>query len=248
MRCSFSLVGALLLPVLSVASPTPILSLVVPTQAVITSPPGSIALPARRDDVFQPSIPPLSLDLPKISIAEPSIPSLSLDLPPETCTPGFSAYATPGNDGYVPVEACNALWSYFPNFAATIVFSILFGILTIAHLCQAVFYRNRYCWVIVMASLWESGAYASRALGSKDQQSTGIALIAQILVLVAPICKYCSEWQSKFANLTSCQGSTLLHIWSSPALFTSTRRPEKFGSSPLQVSLYSSSHLMLSLS
>jgi hypothetical protein len=82
------------------------------------------------------------------------------------------------------------MWAYFPNFAAAIAFSVLFGILTIAHLCQAIVYRNGFCWVIIMASLWETGAYAFRALGSKDQQSSSIALVAQILVLVAPICEF----------------------------------------------------------
>jgi hypothetical protein len=81
------------------------------------------------------------------------------------------------------------MWQYFPNFAVAVAFSILFGILTIAHLAQAIRYRNGFCWVVIMAALWETGAYAFRALGSKDQQSSSIALVAQILVLVAPICE-----------------------------------------------------------
>ncbi|KAK3374765.1 RTA1 like protein-domain-containing protein [Podospora didyma] len=166
----------LLLPLLSAASPTPApsSSLALSTRAaVITSFPSATAPPPsrRRDrNNFDPSIPPFSLDL-----------------PPNTCTPGFSSYATPGLEGYVPADACNALWNYFPNFAAAVALSILFGILTIAHLAQAVRYRNGFCWVIVMAGFWETGAYAFRALGSKNQQSSGIALVAQILVLVAPI-------------------------------------------------------------
>ena len=191
MRFSLPLISALLLPLLSAASPTPIStpSPALSARAAITSPPSATAPPSRRDDNFDPSIPPLSLDLPTISIAKPSIPSFSLNLPPKTCTPGFSSYATPGPNGYVPADACNALWVYFPNFAAAVAFSILFGVLTIAHLGQAVLYRNGFCWVIIMAALWETGAYAFRALGSKDQQSSGIATVAQILVLVAPICE-----------------------------------------------------------
>ncbi|PQE17499.1 RTA1 domain-containing protein [Rutstroemia sp. NJR-2017a BBW] len=193
MRYSLPLLSTLLLPLLSAASSTPTPSPVVSARAAIVSPPSATAPPSRRDDNFDPSIPPLSLDLPTVSIAEPSIPSLSLDLPPETCTPGFSSYATPGLDGYVPADACNALWVYFPNFAAAVAFSILFGIITIVHLGQAVLYRNGFCWVIIMAALWETGAYAFRALGSKNQQSSGIATVAQILVLVAPI------WVNAFA-------------------------------------------------
>ena len=193
MRFSIPLLGAsLLLPFLAAASPTrtPLPSPALPVRAAITPPPFATA-PAiiRRDNNFDPSIPPLSLDLPTVSVAEPSIPPLSLNLPPETCTPGFSSYATPGVDGHVPADACNALWVYFPNFAAAVAFSILFGVLTIAHLVQAIVYRNGFCWVIIMAALWETGAYAFRALGSKNQQSSGIATVAQILVLVAPICR-----------------------------------------------------------
>lgn len=193
MRFSLALISALLLPLRTFASPTPIASPAIFERASISLPPSVTTPPSRRDDKFDPSIPPLSLNLPTISIANPSIPSISLDLPPQTCTPGFESYATPGLDGYVPADACNALWVYFPNFAAAVAFSILFGILTIAHLGQAVFYRNGFCWVLIMAALWETGAYAFRALGSKNQQSSGIATVAQILVLVAPIC----ECQSK---------------------------------------------------
>ncbi|KAK4953324.1 hypothetical protein LTR10_009033 [Elasticomyces elasticus] len=189
MRFSLPLVNALLL--ISTASPT----LALPTRAATSSPPFATAPPSRRDDNFNPSISPLSLDLPTVSVAEPSIPSLSLDLPPETCTPGFSSYATPGPDGYVPADSCNALWVYSPNFAAAVAFSILFGILTVAHLGQAALYRNGFCWVITMAAVWETIAYAFRALGSKNQQSSGIATVAQILVLVAPI------WVNAFAYM-----------------------------------------------
>lgn len=189
MRVSLSVLSTLLLPLLSTASPSPKPTPALPARAAITSPPTAITPLVRRDDKFTPNIPPLSLDLPTISIAKPSIPSLSLDLPVQTCTPGHSTYATPGVDGYVPAGSCNAMWVYFPNFAAAVAFSVLFGVLTLAHLGQAVQYHNGFCWVVSMASLWETGAYLFRALGSKDQQSSGIALVAQMLVLVAPICK-----------------------------------------------------------
>ncbi|KAH6612071.1 RTA1 like protein-domain-containing protein [Boeremia exigua] len=205
MRLSLSLLSALLLPLLSTASPTPTLSPALSARAAITSLPSATAAPIRRDDNFELSLPPLTLNIPTISIAKPSIASFSLNLPPQTCTPGFASYATPGIDGYVPAGACNALWVYFPNFAAAVAFSILFGILTIAHLSQAITYRNGYCWVIIIASLWETGAYAFRALGSKDQQSSGIATVAQILVLVAPI------WVNAFAYMVFAR---IVHFYS----------------------------------
>ncbi|EDU42147.1 RTA1 domain containing protein [Pyrenophora tritici-repentis] len=56
-----------------------------------------------------------------------------------------------------------------------------------------------------MASLWETGAYAFRALGSKNQQSAGIATVAQILVLVAPI------WVNAFAYMVFAR---IVHFYS----------------------------------
>jgi len=50
--------------------------------------------------------------------------------------------AVPGKNGYVPPSACNALYFYNPSFAAAIVFSIIFGIITGVHLIQAISYRK----------------------------------------------------------------------------------------------------------
>lgn len=165
------------------------------------------------------SITPVSIS--PVSITPVSIPSLSLHLPVNTCTPGATSYATPASHGYVPAEACNALWQYSPSFATAIIFSVLFGALAIAHLAQALVYRNGFCWVVIMAALWETGAYVSRALGAKDQQSSGTATVAQILVLVAPICECCEpseakdrRWHFLLRNITDIpQGSTLTHTW-----------------------------------
>ena len=158
------------------------------------------------------------------------------------------ARPAPDLDGYVPADICIAIWTYFPNFGAAIAFSVLFGIFTIAHLCQAVMYHNGFCWGIIMASLWETGAYAFRALGSKDQQSSGIGLVAQILVLVAPICKCCAKRQLGLPFLTSQQGSMLSRMWSSPASCTSTRPLAKSGLCHLPASLSSLSPLTSLLS
>lgn len=47
---------------------------------------------------------------------------------------------------------------------------------------------QRWCWVIIMASIWEMMAFIFRALSTKDQQSSGIYLVFQIFILLAPIC------------------------------------------------------------
>lgn len=55
-----------------------------------------------------------------------------------------------------------------------------------------------------MATLWETGAYVFRALGAKDQQSAGIATVAQILVLVAPICEDCHLGEQILIPMLTC--------------------------------------------
>jgi hypothetical protein len=95
---------------------------------------------------------------------------------------------TPGKDGYVPEWACNANYNYDPSFAAALIFAILFGITTFAHIFQAFYHRKvRLCWVIIMGSAWEFASFALRVAGTKNQQSTPIAFVSQILVLLAPM-------------------------------------------------------------
>ena len=186
MRLSSSLISFSLLLVCSAEHPSSATSFATTSAP---SPRHEISITITPVSITPVSITPVSIT--PISIPPVSIPSLSLDLPTNTCTPGAASYATPASHGYVPAEACNALWQYSPSFATAIIFSVLFGALTIAHLAQALVYRNGFCWVVIMAAFWETGAYVCRALGAKDQQSSGIATVAQILVLVAPICEYC---------------------------------------------------------
>lgn len=44
---------------------------------------------------------------------------------------------TPGKYGYVPSSACNAQWNYSPSFAAAVLFSCLFGLVTVTHIFLA---------------------------------------------------------------------------------------------------------------
>ncbi|KAF2454741.1 RTA1 like protein-domain-containing protein [Lineolata rhizophorae] len=100
-----------------------------------------------------------------------------------TCTT-----ATPGKYGHVPADACNAYYSYDPSFVAAVTFAVFFGISTVTHFGQAIWYKKKYlCSVITMAALWETLAFVVRALGSRDQQSLGMVVIATLLLLLAPI-------------------------------------------------------------
>jgi len=48
----------------------------------------------------------------------------------------------PDKNGYVPPGTCNALYNYYPSFAAAVLFSILFGMLTVGHISQAAIYKK----------------------------------------------------------------------------------------------------------
>ena len=93
------------------------------------------------------------------------------------------------------------------------VFTALFGTLLLVHVWQAVTYKKaskilkppymslrlirsqKFCWVIIMAALWETVAFTFRTLSTRYQQNTTFYLIFQIFILLAPLCA------STFASL-----------------------------------------------
>ncbi|CAM1511944.1 Fc.00g094570.m01.CDS01 [Cosmosporella sp. VM-42] len=121
-----------------------------------------------------------------------TIPAKTIDISRPTCIQTI----TPDGNGYVPPGTCGAIWDYYPKFIAAIVFAALFAIVTAVHVWQAAKYKKTWCWVIIMASLWETMAFVFRALSSKHQQSSGIYLVFQIFILLAPL------WVNAFAYMT----------------------------------------------
>ncbi|PSK54048.1 Protein RTM1 [Elsinoe australis] len=95
--------------------------------------------------------------------------------------------ATPGKYGNVPISACNSYYNFNPEFAPAVAVTVLFGILTIAHLVLAIMYRKKFCWVIIMGATWEFVSFAAHAAGAHDQQNIGLATSHQILFLLAPL-------------------------------------------------------------
>jgi hypothetical protein len=112
-------------------------------------------------------------------------PASTIPLILTTCLPTI----TPDANGYVPPGTCNAIWDYYPSFAAAIFLAAIFLGLTISHIWQAAWYKKRFCWVIIMAAIWETTAFASRAVSAKMQQNVGIYLIFQIFILLSPLCR-----------------------------------------------------------
>ncbi|KAF8194801.1 RTA1 like protein-domain-containing protein [Mycena galopus ATCC 62051] len=93
----------------------------------------------------------------------------------------------PDKNGFVPPGTCHALYDFYPSFAAAVLFSILFGVVMALHIAQAVKNKTTFCWVIIMACFWEFSSFMTRAISTKHQQSAGLALVSQILVLIAPL-------------------------------------------------------------
>ncbi|RDL37097.1 Uncharacterized protein BP5553_04530 [Venustampulla echinocandica] len=104
-----------------------------------------------------------------------------------TATPSCIS-VVPDKNGYVPEWACDANYSYYPSFGGALFFAVAFGITTFLHIYQAFYYKKwRLCWVIVMGSAWEFASFATRAAGTRNQQSLPLAFVSQILFLLAPM-------------------------------------------------------------
>ncbi|KAJ0357263.1 hypothetical protein COL154_010306 [Colletotrichum chrysophilum] len=74
----------------------------------------------------------------------------------------------PDSNGHVPYGVCHGFWPYIPSFEGNLALAILFGLSALVHLVQAVMYKQRYCWVIIMAGVWETSAFVLRTLGAKN--------------------------------------------------------------------------------
>ncbi|KAH7150498.1 RTA1 domain protein [Dactylonectria estremocensis] len=104
--------------------------------------------------------------------------------------------AVPDKYGYVPIDACNANYAFYPNFGANLAFAVLFGMSTIIHLMQAIVYKKRYCWVVIMGATWELAGFAIKTVGSRNQQNLQLAIYGQLFFLLAPL------WINAFAYMT----------------------------------------------
>ncbi|KAM0442755.1 hypothetical protein ACHAQK_003810 [Fusarium lateritium] len=102
----------------------------------------------------------------------------------------------PDENGFLPPGTCNANWNYYPSFSAAAALAVLFAALTAVHVWQAAKYKKSWCWVIIMAGIWETVAFTFRAISTKHQQSIGVLLTFNIFILLAPI------WVNAYAYMT----------------------------------------------
>lgn len=115
------------------------------------------------------------------------MPDRTIDIVIPTCIRTI----TPDANGYLPPGTCGALYNYYPSFVAALVTTVLFAVLTIVHVWQA-FFRypgKKWCWVVVMACTWEFLGFGFRAASTKAQSSSGLLLVTQVFVLLAPLCE-----------------------------------------------------------
>ncbi|KPM34594.1 hypothetical protein AK830_g11971 [Neonectria ditissima] len=121
-----------------------------------------------------------------------TIPAKTITLALPTCIQTLE----PDENGFLPPGTCNAIWKYYPSLAAALLFAGLFAALTAVHIHQAARYKKTWCWVIIMASIWETLAFVFRAASIKNPQSTGIYIVFQIFILLAPL------WVNAYAYMT----------------------------------------------
>lgn len=57
----------------------------------------------------------------------------------------------------------------------------------IAHIVQAVIYRKKWCWVIIMGAAWECFGFVMRFYSTLDQTQSNTASAGQLLILLAPL-------------------------------------------------------------
>ncbi|KAF7591457.1 hypothetical protein BBP40_001560, partial [Aspergillus hancockii] len=85
------------------------------------------------------------------------------------------------------LTAEDAQYIYCANGPAAVLFSVLFGLTFLIHLAQAIFFRKRFCWVIVVGSGWQCLGLIMRTYSTIDQTKESTAAAGQLLVLLTPL-------------------------------------------------------------
>ncbi|KAJ7226969.1 RTA1 like protein-domain-containing protein [Mycena pura] len=86
-----------------------------------------------------------------------------------------------------PRTSENYNFSYCPSFPAAVLFSALFALTLFAHLFQAMYYRKRFCWVIIMAGIWETAGLVLRVFAILHTTSGAFGVPSQLLILLSPL-------------------------------------------------------------
>ena len=82
-----------------------------------------------------------------------------------------------------------------PNLPAAYLFTVLFGLTTLAHFIQMFVHRKPYCWVIVVSGGLQTAAYVFRVMSIQDVTDSTWYSNWFILMMVAPI------WTNAYAYM-----------------------------------------------
>jgi len=95
-------------------------------------------------------------------------------------------------------------WPYCPALPAAITITACFAILTLAHLFQAIVYRKKFCWVICMATAWETAGFTMRVLGARDPRTQVYSVGSNLLIILSPL------WVNAFAYMVA---GRMMYYW-----------------------------------
>ncbi|PNP45951.1 hypothetical protein THARTR1_10877 [Trichoderma harzianum] len=80
-----------------------------------------------------------------------------------------------------------SMWQFSPSLGASITFLVLFFLTTAVHLGQAIYYKQKYCWVIIMSGIWQVLTYIFRTVSIQQPDSFNYYATWFILILIAPL-------------------------------------------------------------
>ncbi|KAK2616370.1 hypothetical protein QQS21_000611 [Conoideocrella luteorostrata] len=132
------------------------------------------------------------LTIPGVTNSFVTIPAKTVPLAVPTCI----QTAALDENGNVPPGECGSLWNYYPSVRAAVALACLFALLVAVHVWQAVMFKKTWCWVIMMATIWETTALIFRTLSSKMLQNRPMYMIFEILILFAPL------WVNAYVYIT----------------------------------------------
>jgi len=81
----------------------------------------------------------------------------------------------------------DSYYQYCPSTGAAVAFAAIFGLSTFIHFIQAIVYRKGFCWVIIMAGIWETAGFVTRIYSSLNVFSPAFGVPSELLVLLAPL-------------------------------------------------------------
>ncbi|KAM0149967.1 hypothetical protein ACHAQE_008779 [Botrytis cinerea] len=114
-----------------------------------------------------------------VTNAHVTIPAKTVSFAVPTCIQTL----VPDENGYLPPGTCNALYDYYPSSTSAVAFAGIFGVLTLIHIIQALFYKKAYSFFIISASIWGLTAFILRIESTYNQQDNALELMSSIFAL-----------------------------------------------------------------